>query len=154
MQVQLLMIVHHRNLVSLIAYCDEHGNMALVYEYMANGNLREHLSGRKEHKFVELERKASNCSRRSTRFRSSGNLNKKSDVYSFGILLLELRRVQHSHPSMVQRADMSYVLIELKECLAMEVSSERTLTQNRSTRMRDSIEMNLVLVTDMAPHAR
>jgi len=45
MQVQLLMIVHHRNLVSLIGYCNEHANMALVYEYMANGNLKEQLLG-------------------------------------------------------------------------------------------------------------
>ncbi|XVE88781.1 hypothetical protein DITRI_Ditri19aG0096400 [Diplodiscus trichospermus] len=42
-EAQLLMIVHHRNLVSLIGYCDQSGNMALIYEYMANGNLRQHL---------------------------------------------------------------------------------------------------------------
>ncbi|KAI5555544.1 hypothetical protein BDE02_19G089200 [Populus trichocarpa] len=42
-EVQLLMIVHHRNLVSLVGYCNEHENMALVYEYMANGNLKEQL---------------------------------------------------------------------------------------------------------------
>ncbi|KAJ9130024.1 hypothetical protein P3X46_035050 [Hevea brasiliensis] len=43
-EVQLLMIVHQRNLVSLIGYCNDSHNMALVYEYMVNGNLREHLS--------------------------------------------------------------------------------------------------------------
>ncbi|OMO66487.1 hypothetical protein COLO4_30541 [Corchorus olitorius] len=43
-EAQLLMIVHHRNLVSLIGYCDERGNMALIYEYMENGDLRQHLS--------------------------------------------------------------------------------------------------------------
>ncbi|KAJ6859258.1 LRR receptor-like serine/threonine-protein kinase [Populus alba x Populus x berolinensis] len=42
-EVQLLMIVHHKNLVPLIGYCNEHENMALVYEYMANGNLKEQL---------------------------------------------------------------------------------------------------------------
>jgi serine/threonine protein kinase len=45
MQAQLLMIVHHRNLVSLIGFCDEDEIKALVYEYMANGNLQQHLSG-------------------------------------------------------------------------------------------------------------
>ena len=45
MQAQLLMIVHHRNLVSLVGYCDEDENKALIYEYMANGNLQQHLSG-------------------------------------------------------------------------------------------------------------
>ena len=45
MQAQLLMIVHHKNLVSLIGYCKDDDNMALVYEFMSNGNLRQHLSG-------------------------------------------------------------------------------------------------------------
>ncbi|KAG8643352.1 hypothetical protein MANES_11G031075v8 [Manihot esculenta] len=43
-EAQLLMIVHHRNLVSLIGHCDDRHNKALIYEYMANGNLREHLT--------------------------------------------------------------------------------------------------------------
>ncbi|XVE88782.1 hypothetical protein DITRI_Ditri19aG0096500 [Diplodiscus trichospermus] len=42
-EAQLLMIVHHRNLVSIVGYCDQSGNMALIYEYMANGDLRQHL---------------------------------------------------------------------------------------------------------------
>lgn len=45
MQAQILTIVHHRNLVSLVGYCDEAENKALIYEFMANGNLRKHLSG-------------------------------------------------------------------------------------------------------------
>lgn len=44
MQAQLLMVVHHRNLVSLLGYCDEGQHKALIYEYMANGSLRQHLS--------------------------------------------------------------------------------------------------------------
>ena len=43
-QVKLLMRVHHRNLTSLVGYCNEGTNMALIYEYMANGNLDSHLS--------------------------------------------------------------------------------------------------------------
>ncbi|XP_039159454.1 receptor-like protein kinase At3g21340 [Eucalyptus grandis] len=42
-----LMIVHHGNLVSLHGYCDHSKNKALVYEYMANGNLQQHLHGDK-----------------------------------------------------------------------------------------------------------
>ncbi|KAK2352999.1 putative LRR receptor serine/threonine-protein kinase [Trifolium repens] len=42
-EAQLLMIVHHRNLVSLIGFCDEGEIKALIYEYMANGNLQQHL---------------------------------------------------------------------------------------------------------------
>ncbi|XP_039158260.1 putative leucine-rich repeat receptor-like serine/threonine-protein kinase At2g19230 [Eucalyptus grandis] len=43
-EAQLLAILHHGNLVSLFGYCDDSKHMALVYEYMANGNLRQHLS--------------------------------------------------------------------------------------------------------------
>ncbi|XXG57248.1 hypothetical protein AAC387_Pa03g4455 [Persea americana] len=43
-EVHLLMRVHHRNLVPFIGYCQEDGNMALIYEYMARGHLGSHLS--------------------------------------------------------------------------------------------------------------
>ncbi|KAJ8755868.1 hypothetical protein K2173_024413 [Erythroxylum novogranatense] len=43
-EVELLLVVHHRNLVPLIGYCNEEEIMALVYEYMENGNLQQHLS--------------------------------------------------------------------------------------------------------------
>ncbi|PRQ49565.1 putative transferase, protein kinase RLK-Pelle-LRR-I-1 family [Rosa chinensis] len=44
-KVKLLMRVHHRNLTGLVGYCNEGTNMALLYEYMANGNLESHLLG-------------------------------------------------------------------------------------------------------------
>ncbi|KAG5401668.1 hypothetical protein IGI04_016275 [Brassica rapa subsp. trilocularis] len=44
-EVELLLRVHHVNLVSLVGYCDEGGHLALIYEYMENGNLKQHLSG-------------------------------------------------------------------------------------------------------------
>ncbi|XP_021820191.1 putative leucine-rich repeat receptor-like serine/threonine-protein kinase At2g19230 [Prunus avium] len=43
-EVKLLMRVHHRNLVSFIGYCDEGDIMALVYEYVGNGNLQQQIS--------------------------------------------------------------------------------------------------------------
>lgn len=46
LQVELLLRVHHINLVSLIGYCDERDHLALIYEYMSNVDLRHHLSGK------------------------------------------------------------------------------------------------------------
>lgn len=37
--------VHHANLVELLGFCQEDGKSMLVYEYMHNGNLEEHLFG-------------------------------------------------------------------------------------------------------------
>ncbi|XP_010541120.1 PREDICTED: putative leucine-rich repeat receptor-like protein kinase At2g19210 [Tarenaya hassleriana] len=48
-EVELLLRVHHRNLTSLIGYCNEGNHMALIYEFMANGTLGDYLSGIKQH---------------------------------------------------------------------------------------------------------
>ncbi|XP_020529980.1 probable LRR receptor-like serine/threonine-protein kinase At1g67720 isoform X2 [Amborella trichopoda] len=44
-EVSLLSRIHHRNLVAFLGYCQEEGKSILVYEYMHNGTLKEHLYG-------------------------------------------------------------------------------------------------------------
>ncbi|KAF2597115.1 hypothetical protein F2Q68_00007810 [Brassica cretica] len=45
-EVDLLLRVHHTNLVSLVGYCDDGDHLALIYEFVPNGDLRQHLSGK------------------------------------------------------------------------------------------------------------
>ncbi|GAB2301097.1 Probable serine/threonine-protein kinase pbl23 [Dionaea muscipula] len=45
-EVLMLSLVDHPNLVNLIGYCAEGDQRILVYEYMANGSLEDHLLGR------------------------------------------------------------------------------------------------------------
>ncbi|XP_022859342.1 senescence-induced receptor-like serine/threonine-protein kinase isoform X2 [Olea europaea var. sylvestris] len=44
-EANLLTKIHHKNLTSLVGYCNEDSNMGIIYEYMCNGNLAKHLSG-------------------------------------------------------------------------------------------------------------
>ncbi|KAL9273008.1 Leucine-rich repeat receptor protein kinase HPCA1-like protein [Drosera capensis] len=45
-EIEMLSRVHHKNLVNLVGFCFEQGEQMLVYEFMANGSLKDSLSGR------------------------------------------------------------------------------------------------------------
>lgn len=47
-EVELFSKVHHKNLVNLIGFCEESSEQILVYEFIPNGSLLEHLSGARE----------------------------------------------------------------------------------------------------------
>ncbi|KAF3339580.1 receptor-like protein kinase [Carex littledalei] len=44
-EVEKLSRVHHKNLVSLVGYCKDGNHIALIYEYMEEGNLQDRLTG-------------------------------------------------------------------------------------------------------------
>lgn len=51
-EVLLLSLLHHPNLVNLIGYCAEGDQRLLVYEYMPNGSLQDHLFDNQDDKDV------------------------------------------------------------------------------------------------------
>ncbi|KAI7727679.1 hypothetical protein M8C21_031632 [Ambrosia artemisiifolia] len=106
-EVKLLMLIHHRNITSLVGYCNDGEKKAIVYEFMANGSLEKHIyDGHPQ--VLNWERRlqigcdaAEDATHVSTRpagtpgyqdpehypnFRTR----EKSDVFSFGVVLLEL----------------------------------------------------------------
>ncbi|XP_062109145.1 putative leucine-rich repeat receptor-like protein kinase At2g19210 isoform X2 [Humulus lupulus] len=44
-ELKLLLRVHHKNLTTLVGFCNEGSEVGLIYEYMAMGNLRSQLLG-------------------------------------------------------------------------------------------------------------
>ncbi|XP_012842359.1 PREDICTED: probable leucine-rich repeat receptor-like protein kinase At5g49770 [Erythranthe guttata] len=44
-EIELLSRVHHKNVVSLVGFCFDQGEQMLVYEFIANGTLRDSISG-------------------------------------------------------------------------------------------------------------
>ncbi|CAN6337028.1 unnamed protein product [Urochloa humidicola] len=45
-EARILTRIHHKYLVSMIGYCKDGEYMALVYEYMSEGTLQEHIAGK------------------------------------------------------------------------------------------------------------
>ncbi|URE17513.1 receptor-like serine threonine-protein kinase [Musa troglodytarum] len=45
-QVQHLIRIHHKNLVSMVGYCMDGDHLALVYEYMSQGTLLDYIRGK------------------------------------------------------------------------------------------------------------
>uniref|UniRef100_A0A7N2KXY8 non-specific serine/threonine protein kinase n=1 Tax=Quercus lobata TaxID=97700 RepID=A0A7N2KXY8_QUELO len=110
-EAQLVMIVHHRNLVSLVGYCDEGEKKALIYEYMANGNLHRHLSvtnrnvltwNERLHIAVDAEHELKEClalemaHERTQRMAIEGNLTTSNIPFKMTHLEYESNIVPHS----------------------------------------------------------
>ncbi|KAH7866913.1 hypothetical protein Vadar_026595 [Vaccinium darrowii] len=119
-EIELLSRVHHKNVVSLVGFCFEQGEQMLVYEYIANGTLKESLSGKTGIKLDwmrrlrialgtarvadfglsklrgDLEKGHVTTQVKGTmgymdpEYYMTQQLTEKSDVYSYGVVMLEL----------------------------------------------------------------
>ncbi|XP_064989387.1 putative serine/threonine-protein kinase isoform X1 [Musa acuminata AAA Group] len=54
-EVEILSEIRHRNLVTLIGYCEEGGLQMLVFEYLPNGGVSRHLYDGEQHSLSRLE---------------------------------------------------------------------------------------------------
>ncbi|GLJ59098.1 hypothetical protein SUGI_1492690 [Cryptomeria japonica] len=54
-EIDLLSRVHHKNLVSLLGYCNESRELMLVYEYMVVGSLKDRLYGNSAGQYPNLD---------------------------------------------------------------------------------------------------
>ncbi|KAM2849851.1 hypothetical protein PS2_026195 [Malus domestica] len=160
-EVELLMKIHHRNLASLIGYCDDTDNVAIIYEYMPNGNLKEYLSDVKTANILLSENLDAKIiyfclsmvfsSDNETHVVASivgtsgyldpeyynyGRLNEKIDVYSIGVVLLELITGQ---PTIIESDD----LVPIVEWVNHEYQSG-DLTTILDRRIRGEFDVNSV----------
>ncbi|TXG46832.1 hypothetical protein EZV62_026126 [Acer yangbiense] len=87
-EIQFLSRMHHRNLVSLVGYCDEEGEQMLVYEFMSNGTLRDQLSGIVPAHVSTVVKGTPGYL--DPEYFLTHKLTDKSDVYSLGVVFLEL----------------------------------------------------------------
>ncbi|KAM6548605.1 hypothetical protein CsatB_020281 [Cannabis sativa] len=148
-EVNLLMRVHHKNLTSLVGYCIDDKHMGLIYEYMANGNLGRHLSDKQSYTLSWEERLqiAVDAAHVIAKINSNENIHISQWVEN---MLYENGEIQSVvdprlrgnfqlnstwkamelatncvHLNSIERPTMNQVVVELKECLALEITPEK-----------------------------
>ncbi|XP_042497303.1 nodulation receptor kinase isoform X2 [Macadamia integrifolia] len=125
-EVRYLSSIRHRNLVSLLGYCQDNEQQMLIYEYITNGSVSSHLYGAGQVSFEKIEFKrrlsiALGAAKGSSSQMLTGNIflapevkefgrfSEKSDVYSFGVFLVELVSGREADQSVSSGLDQKLV---------------------------------------------
>lgn len=45
LEIEIITTLHHKNIISLLGFCFEEGNLLLVYDFLSRGSLEENLHG-------------------------------------------------------------------------------------------------------------
>ncbi|KAJ4896668.1 Leucine-rich repeat protein kinase family protein [Raphanus sativus] len=166
-EVDLLLRVHHKNLVGLVGYCEKGKDLVLVYEYMSNGDLKEFLSG-KHHssvltwgtrlkiavdaaQVIDQQRETPYIAEWVGLMVTKGDIKNiidprlKDDYHSDSVWKFVELAMACVNDSSASRPTMSQVVIELIECLTLEYSRGGTSY---------SREVTMTFGTDVNPTAR
>ncbi|KAJ0007911.1 hypothetical protein Pint_29541 [Pistacia integerrima] len=155
-EAQFLIRVHHRNLASFVGYCNDSRNFAIIYEYMAYGNLEEYLLDKRKEALSWKERveialgAAQGNNKQNNLLRLEGNFDTNS-VWKAVETAMECLP-----PISIQRPSMSHVVMQLKECLEMEIAREQaSQIESQMMESNNSMDMSPVdLETEKVPEAR
>ncbi|KAJ0089283.1 hypothetical protein Patl1_31608 [Pistacia atlantica] len=123
-EIKLLSRLHHRNLVSLLGYCDEDEEQMLVYEFMPNGTLRDWLSENKTYVQVNVARESG--------LMFSVIDNRMGSYPSECIERFVALALNCCHDKTEQRPSMSDVVRELETILKIIPETDATFSESTS----------------------
>ncbi|KAK1576549.1 hypothetical protein Q3G72_014852 [Acer saccharum] len=159
-EVKLLMRVHHKDLTTLIGFCEEGTNLALIYEYMVNGNLGEHLlDNDKDILNWETRLRMAVEAAQGLEYLHHGyfglsrTFSVEGDTHVSTVVAGTPGYLDPEYYMSNRRPTMNHVLMELNECLATETARRKENANEFET--GDSAEMMTVnLHDDVPPLAR
>ncbi|XP_024527240.1 putative serine/threonine-protein kinase-like protein CCR3 [Selaginella moellendorffii] len=118
-ELEFLTRLHHRHLVTLVGFCAEDDERLLVYDFMPNGTVHDHLHGRKEEEHQERQEGGEIVPQQQERIFA---INLNSWQMRIGIALQAARGIEYLHtyavPPIIHRDIKSSNILIDAECSA------------------------------------